>query len=91
MRQVARTRTAADGVVCRMLICDRDAKWSEPVRAYLEEGEIHVMQNGPRGSSGRLLRMSWLGGRDSEPVAPSETRRAASRQTCRPVKRTSRR
>jgi transposase InsO family protein len=44
MRQVARTLTVADGEVCRMLICDRDAKWSEPVRARLQDAGIHIVQ-----------------------------------------------
>ena len=44
MRQVARTLTVADGEVCRMLICDRDAKWSEPVRARLQDAGVHVVQ-----------------------------------------------
>lgn len=44
MRQVARTLTQADGAVCRVLICDRDAKWSEPVRAWLQEGGLRVVQ-----------------------------------------------
>ena len=44
MRQVARTLTLADGQVYRVLICDRDAKWSEPVRARLQEGGLRVIQ-----------------------------------------------
>ena len=47
MRQVGRTLTAADeGVLVghRVLICDRDAKWSAPVRAQLGEVGIHVVQ-----------------------------------------------
>jgi hypothetical protein len=36
MRQVVRTLSMADGEVCRVLICDRDAKWSAAVRAQLE-------------------------------------------------------
>jgi transposase len=44
MRQVARTLTVADGNVYRVLICDRDAKWSEPVRAQLQEGGLRVVQ-----------------------------------------------
>ena len=35
MGQVARTLTQADGKVYRVLICDRDGKWSAPVRARL--------------------------------------------------------
>ena len=44
MRQVARTLTQADGQVYRVLICDRDAKWSAPVRARLQEGGLRVIQ-----------------------------------------------
>jgi putative transposase len=47
MRQVCRTLTAADDewlVPHRVLICDRDAKWSAPVRARLGEVGIRVMQ-----------------------------------------------
>ena len=47
MRQVGRTLTAADeGVLVghRVLICDRDAKWSAPVRERLSEAGIRVVQ-----------------------------------------------
>jgi putative transposase len=44
MRQVVRTLTIADGVGCRWLICDRDAKWSEPVRARLEQAGLRVVR-----------------------------------------------
>ena len=47
MRQVGRTLTAADhGVLVdhRVLICDRDAKWSTAVRARLGEAGIRVVQ-----------------------------------------------
>jgi hypothetical protein len=47
MRQVARTLTAADDgllVGHRVLICDRDAKWSAPVRERLGEAGIRVVQ-----------------------------------------------
>jgi hypothetical protein len=37
MRQVVRTLTMADANQCRVLICDRDAKWSAAVRERLEE------------------------------------------------------
>ena len=43
MRQVARTLTQTDQVY-RVLICDRDAKWGEPVRARLQEGGLRVIQ-----------------------------------------------
>jgi transposase InsO family protein len=47
MRQVARTLTAADDgllVGHRVLICDRDTKWSVPVRDRLDEAGIRVVQ-----------------------------------------------
>ena len=47
MRQVGRTLTAADERVLggyRILICDRDAKWSAPVRERLGEGGIRLVQ-----------------------------------------------
>lgn len=44
MGQAARTFTVADGGVCRVLICDRDAKWSEPVRARLQDAGLRVIQ-----------------------------------------------
>jgi putative transposase len=47
MRQISRTlTTAADGLLVqpRVLICDRDTKWSAPVRAQLREAGIRVVQ-----------------------------------------------
>lgn len=44
MEQVARTLTMANAQVCRVLICDRDAKWSEEVRARLQDGGLRVIQ-----------------------------------------------
>jgi transposase InsO family protein len=44
IRQVARTLSMADGRVCRVLICDRDAKWSAAVRERLEDAGIRVVQ-----------------------------------------------
>ena len=47
MLQAARTMTALDdGALahCRVLICDRDRKWSAPVRQLLEESAVHVVQ-----------------------------------------------
>src|SRR5258708_7870813 len=46
MQQVARTMTAEDDgllVQHRLLICDRDTKWSAPVRARLSEAGIRVV------------------------------------------------
>ena len=47
MRQVGRTMTVADDgllVQHRVLICDRDTKWSAPVRARLGDAGIRVVQ-----------------------------------------------
>jgi len=44
MRQVVRTFTMADANLCRVLICDRDAKWSAAVRERFEESGIRVIQ-----------------------------------------------
>src|SRR5262245_60805343 len=44
MRQVVRTLTMDGADPCRLLICDRDAKWSAAVRERLEEAGIHVVQ-----------------------------------------------
>ena len=44
MRQVVRPLTIADGHTCRVLICDRDAKWSAVVRERLEEAGVSVVQ-----------------------------------------------
>jgi putative transposase len=47
LQQAVRTMTAADDgllVQHRVLICDRDTKWSAPVRARLEEAGIRVVQ-----------------------------------------------
>jgi hypothetical protein len=59
MRQVARTLTTADAGECRMLICERDAKWSESVRARLREAGIRVVSN-LRSCHPPLCRSSWL-------------------------------
>ena len=44
MRQVVRTLSMADDNVWRVLICDRDAKWSVAVRERLQEAGIRVVQ-----------------------------------------------
>jgi transposase InsO family protein len=44
MRQVVRTLTMEHEAACRMLICDRDAKWSVAVRERIEEAGIRVVQ-----------------------------------------------
>src|SRR5262249_4213290 len=44
MRQVGRTLTMADADTCRVLICDRDTKWSGPIREILQEAGIRIVQ-----------------------------------------------
>jgi putative transposase len=44
MGQVARTLTIADGEARRVLICDRDAKWSAAVRGRLQDAGLRVIQ-----------------------------------------------
>ena len=45
MRQVGRTLSAADGLLSdhRVLICDRDRKWSRDVRRELGNAGVHVV------------------------------------------------
>ena len=54
MRQVGRKLTMADAETCRVLICDRDAKWSGPVREVLQEAGIRIVQT-PYGDRGGHL------------------------------------
>jgi transposase InsO family protein len=46
MRQVSRTLTGIDGLLSdhRVLICDRDRKWSRDVQRVLGEAGVHVVQ-----------------------------------------------
>jgi transposase InsO family protein len=44
MRQVGRTLTMADAAPCRILICDRDTKWSGPVGDFVREAGIRMVQ-----------------------------------------------
>ena len=44
MAQVARNLRLADGERCRIMICDRNAKWSESVRARLQDAGLRVIQ-----------------------------------------------
>jgi putative transposase len=65
MCQIVRNLTLGDAEHCRVLICDRDAKWSRTVRARLHEAGIRVVQTPigrsmptptPNGSSARSKR-----------------------------------
>jgi len=44
MCQIVRNFRLGDADQCRVLLCDRDAKWSRAVRARLQEAEIRVVQ-----------------------------------------------
>jgi transposase InsO family protein len=44
MEQITRNLTVADVGGCRVLICDRDAKWSASVRARLRDAGIRVVR-----------------------------------------------
>ena len=44
MCQIVRNLTLADADGCRVLICDRDAKWSTAVRARLQDAGIRVVR-----------------------------------------------
>jgi len=45
MPQIARTITMPDSGTCRVLICDRDAKWSRAVRARFQDAAIRVFRS----------------------------------------------
>jgi hypothetical protein len=44
MQQVGRTLTMADTGLCRVLICDRDTRWSAAVRERLCNASVRVVQ-----------------------------------------------
>jgi hypothetical protein len=46
MCQIVRNLTLGDADQCRVLICDRDAKWSRAVRVGLQDAGIRVVQSG---------------------------------------------
>ena len=48
MHQIVRNLTMADADGCRVLICDRDAKWSRAVRARLQDAGIRVVRTPDR-------------------------------------------
>jgi HTH-like domain len=60
MAQVTRTLTMADGEACRVLICDRDAKWSEAVRARLQDAGLRVIQTPYRAPNAKLQQSKRL-------------------------------
>jgi hypothetical protein len=73
MQQIVRTLTTAEGGAVpapRVLICDRDRKWSDDVRRRLGEAEIRVvripdappMRTPTRNAScGRSRKNAWTG------------------------------
>ena len=44
MHQVVRTLTMADADSCRVLICDRDSKWSGSVREIVQQAGIRIVR-----------------------------------------------
>jgi hypothetical protein len=60
MWQIVRNLTFADAAGCRVLICDRDAKWSEAVRARLQELE-RLRQRQPMDPAPLLLAHVGMG------------------------------
>jgi putative transposase len=63
MRQVGRTLTTADDRrlrAHRVLICDRDAKWSGEVRRLLSDGGLRVVQTPRRAPNANANRRSSL-------------------------------
>ena len=65
MRQVARTLTMADACHGRILICDRDGKWSESARAWLREAGIRVVRTpyqAPNANAGWAAQLLHSGG-----------------------------
>ena len=44
MCQIVRNLTLGGSDQCRVLICDRDARWSRAVRARLQDAGIRVVQ-----------------------------------------------
>jgi hypothetical protein len=73
MRQVVRTLTMADGEACRVLICDRDAKWSAAVRERLEQGGMRVVQT-PYQAPMRMLTRSGSYGPSKKSVSTGSFR-----------------
>jgi transposase InsO family protein len=72
MRQVSRSLTATDGMFSahRVLICDRDRKWSGDVRQLLEDAGVHVVRTplqapmrtrAPSGLCGQSSRSASIG------------------------------
>jgi transposase InsO family protein len=70
MRQLGRTLTMADTETCRILICDRDTKWSGAVRERLREAGIRVVQTPYRAPNANayaerfvrsIKRNAWIG------------------------------
>jgi hypothetical protein len=59
MQQIVRTLTMADASVVgpgRLLICDRDRKWSRDVGRLLEEAGIHVVRTPERAPTRMRMR-----------------------------------
>ncbi len=91
LRRMVRTVTEAeDGLLVqhRLLICDRDRKWSAPVRARLAGAGIRVVQT-PLGCAAQLLRLCVTSGALSVQLTESDSHPHYSRsaQAIRPDRR----
>ena len=56
MRQVGRTLTMADAAPCRILICDRDTKWTGRVRECLQDAGIPCCPDAVSGAEYECVR-----------------------------------
>src|SRR5262245_9657978 len=92
MRQVGRTLTMSDAEPCPVLICDRDAKWSGPVREILQEAGIRIVQTPYRArervrralrtiDQGRMPRSDHSVGRATSPTRGARVCRALPSRT----------
>src|SRR5262249_27620129 len=59
MRQVGRTLTMADAETCRVLICDRDAKWNGPFQEMLRAAGIRVVHTPYRAPNAMPMRKGF--------------------------------
>jgi putative transposase len=77
MCQIVRNFALVDGDGCRVLICDRDVKWSRAVRARFQDGGIRTVRTPYRAPNGNpsiasaeeLLRSQRLGRSDPRGAA----------------------
>jgi putative transposase len=61
MRQIVRNLTPAESARCRVLICDRDAKWSQSVGARLQDAGLRVIQTPYRAPNANAYAERFIG------------------------------